>query len=90
MDRTNELKNDYEQMAGLVEKFEKRQALKVEGDWYVLEQEGEIPKIIRGIAEGILAGANSADGILVEIPCAISKAEEMGWTVTPVKIFRER
>lgn len=90
MDRNTEVKKSYEDMLGLVERFQKRQALVVEGEWYVLDQEGCRSKIVRGMGEGFLAGATSSDGsTLVEGPCPIQKAEEMGWKVTPVTIFRK-
>jgi hypothetical protein len=37
MDRDRELADEYTQMANLVERFEKRQALKLEGDWFLVE-----------------------------------------------------
>lgn len=54
MDRTTELKADYEQMAKLVEKFEKRQQLKVEGDWILIEKEGEQPVAYRQLEPYLL------------------------------------
>jgi hypothetical protein len=38
MDRDRELADDYTKMANLVERFEKRQALVVEGNWCLIEK----------------------------------------------------
>jgi hypothetical protein len=44
VDRTSELKADYEDMQGLIEKFQRRQTLRVETrpnhTWYLFEREG--------------------------------------------------
>lgn len=78
MDRTTELKNDYEAMQGLVEKLRQRLALKVEPKesyrWYLFEKEGEKPKV---------------EQYGPEMYVYLKKFMEIkGWTITPVDIFR--
>lgn len=78
MDRTSELVTDYEKMQKIYEKFQERQALKVEGEWYLGEREG-YPSFVC-----------SSSWLTVEIGGhTVNDLREMGWTVTPVIIFRK-
>jgi hypothetical protein len=83
MDRTTELKRDYEQVAGLVKQF-KEQRPRVEGDWYLREkvwENGRKSKIISRVeSDGRLEGCGPG--------ATIEKMIEWGWTVTPVIILR--
>jgi hypothetical protein len=78
MDRDRELADDYTKMANLVERFEKRQALVVEGEWYLCEQ-ADYPSFV-----------SSSEWFRVEIGgYTVEDMQKMGWTVTPVTIFRK-
>lgn len=78
MDRTSELKNDYEAMQGLIERFQQRQTLKVEPNanhrWYLFEKEGHDSWI------------EQYDPEMFEY---MNKHWTIkGWTLTPIDIFR--
>ncbi len=79
MDRTTDLKNDYEAMQGLVEKFQQRQTLKVEPEanhrWYLFEK------------EGYDAWIEQYDPEMYEY-MRLQWAEKKGWTITALDIFR--
>jgi len=79
MDRSTEIKNEYDQMLGLVEKFKVRQTLKVEPKpnhrWYLFEKEGYDSWV---------------DDFDSEMAAYMKEhwGEKKGWTITPVDIFR--
>jgi hypothetical protein len=79
MDRTSELKEDYEAMQGLIEQFQQRQTLKVEPDanhrWYLFEKEGR---------ESWIEQYNPEMYEYMRLQWGGRK----GWTVTPIDIFR--
>lgn len=87
MDRDTELKNnyseislsanlDYDRFSQSLEKFYRRQDLKVAGEWYLFEMEGRLPFVT--------SAAHMADyGYTLE------KMRHIGYLATPVKIFRE-
>lgn len=78
MDRDHELSLDYADVSRMMERFENRQKLKVEGDWYLCEQEGYPPFVC------------SSSWLTKEIGgYTVEDLKEMDWAVTPVKIFRE-
>ena len=79
MDRTTELKNDYEAMQGLIDKFQQRLTLKVDAKpgsrFYLFEKEGH-DTWIEQYDEQMYLYMKAQWG------------EKNGWTITPVDIFR--
>lgn len=78
MDRTTELKNDYEAMQQLIDRFQHRLTLKAEPKpdcrWYLFEKEGH-------------------DSWIEQYDAQMHNYMQFhwgrkGWTVTPVDIFR--
>lgn len=78
-DRTTELKNDYEAMQGLLDRFQQRQTLKVSPEpdhrWYLFEKEGHDTWV---------------DQYEPEMALYMQEywGNKKGWTITPVDIFR--
>lgn len=77
-DRTTKLRNDYEAMQGLIERFQHRLTLRVEPEkrhrWYLFEREGRESWIAQYEPE------------MYEYMKRIW--ETKGWTITPIDIFR--
>lgn len=73
MDRTSELVTDYEKMQQIYERFQERQALKVEGEWYLVTGEHLM----------------SLPMCWCMAEKEIKIYRENGYTVTPVTIFRK-
>lgn len=76
MSRDTELAKDYAYMSNLVERFERRKTLRVEGKWYLFEKEKNLPFI-------------ASTDQLADSGYTLEMMRKIGWLATPVNVFRE-
>lgn len=82
MDRNSEVKMEYEDALRMMERFQKREQLKVEGNWYLFEKEGHESWVSNHTRTILLF----EEGVW---ECLREYYIKEGWKVTKIKIFRE-